>query len=172
MNTSTPRHFTKNKRMILMIVTACAALTGCAYLLSRFIAPEEQPVAESAYQSIQERQAAPSRLIERTESPLNAYVTMEIIHDDVVTRTAPSKARQLFMELQAIPNFQKALENPQARANIERMLNHPEIEKKLNGWFASLVRSAIHDRVKEPDFPEAIAQKEYVDNLFKQYGVA
>lgn len=96
---------------------------------------------------------------------------MEIIEDDVVTRQKASQARKLFMELQANPNFKKALENPKARANIDRLLNHPEIEKKLNGWFASLIRAAIHSKVSEPNFHELVAGETYVDELFKQYGI-
>ena len=107
-----------------------------------------------------------------TPSASHSEASMEIIHDDVVTRTEPSKARLLFLELQSNPNFQKALENPQARANIDRLLDHPEIEKKLNSWYAIAIRRAIHSRVNEPNFAEAVSHEKYVDELFKQYDIA
>lgn len=131
---------------------------GCAYLLYRRLAPT--PITYSTHTSSLQ-----------TSSESYTEATMEIIHDDVITRTAPSKARQLFLELQSNPNFQKALENPQARANIDRLLEHPEIEKKLNSWYAIAIRKAIHSRVNEPNFPEAVAHEKYVDELFKQYNI-
>lgn len=140
-------------------VFLCAVAIGCAYLLYRRLAPI--PTTHTWH-------------VNNTNMPSTSHseATMEIIHDDVVTRTEPSKARLLFLELQSNPNFQKALENPQARANIDRLLDHPEIEKKLNSWYAIAIRRAIHSRVNEPNFAEAVSHEKYVDELFKQYGIA
>lgn len=170
-NNPTAGLFKRSIRLALIIGFVCAAMMGCAYFMHRTWGGK----GSSNHSSPLTPSILNHETSDRAERPLSSYVqtsTMEIIHDDVVTRSAPSKARQLYLELQSNPNFQKALENPEARANIERMLNHPEIEKKLNGWFASLVRSAIHARVSEPDFPEAIANTKYVDDLFKQHGIA
>jgi hypothetical protein len=142
----------------LKMVFLCAITIGCAYLLYRRLV--SAPTTQSTH-AINTETASTSR----------SEATMELIHDDVVTRTEPSKARLLFLELQSNPNFQKALENPQARANIDRLLNHPEIEKKLNSWYAIAIRRAIHSRVNEPNFAEAVSHEKYVDELFKQYDI-
>lgn len=140
-------------------VFLCAVTIGCAYLLYRRLAPWPTTHPTHAFNT----QTAPTS---------HSEATMEIIHEDVVTRTEPSKARLLFLELQSNPNFQKALENPQARANIDRLLDHPEIEKKLNSWYAIAIRRAIHSRVNEPNFAEAVSHEKYVDELFKQYDIS
>ncbi len=142
--------FRKTLKYVLRTIFLCAVVIGCAYLLYRRLAPTSTNMASTSH----------------------SEATMEIIHDDMITRTEPSKARQLFLELQSNPNFQKALESPQARANIDRLLEHPEIEKKLNSWYAIAIRRAIHSRVNEPNFEEAVSHEKYVDELFKQYGIA
>lgn len=149
----------KTIRSLLIIGSICAVITVCAYRLYWYKPTEQTGNLSATYHSA------------ITQSESTSHATMEIIYEDEVTRTAPSKARLLFMELQAHPNFQKALENPQARANIDRMLEHPEIEKKLNSWYAIAIRKVIHSRVNEPNFPELIANPQYVDNLFKEYGI-
>lgn len=156
---------------ILTVGFSCVAFLGAGYWIYRRSQESKfQPI------SLTKSEHTPNK----APSVVHVQATMEVIHDDVVTyqlphqakRTSHTKAHELFEELiKTSPNFNKALENPQARANINRLLMHPEIEKKLNGWFASLIRSAIHNKVNEPDFPELIATETYVDELFKQYGI-
>lgn len=159
MNIPSFESFRKTLKYFLRTVILCAVCIGCAYLLYRRFAPTLTTYPSHAIKT-------------QTGAASHGEATMEIIHDDVVTRTEPSKARLLFLELQSNPNFQKALENPQARANIDRLLDHPEIEKKLNSWYAIAIRRAIHSRVNEPNFAEAVSHEKYVDELFKQYDIA
>ncbi len=159
------------KIKISLVITGLifAALASCAYLVYwRPSSPDFQPFVIVTH-SENELQTSE---IQHQPSIIHVEATMEVIQDDVITIQKATKARKLYMELLENKNFQLALENPQARANIDRLLSHPEIEKKLNGWFASLIRSAIFKRVEDPDFPQLVAAPNYVDDLFKQYGIA
>lgn len=81
-------------------------------------------------------------------------------------------AQRLFQELERDnANFQRALENPQARANIHRLLDHPQLGEYLEGGFAGMVRGGIIRAVNQADFVERIADNAYLDGMLRQYGL-
>lgn len=185
----------KTVTLMLIIGLVCAAALSSAYLLYSHMGSQRPmnetialrfpalPSPASYYASYDEategRMSGSQSDKVESETPEPQVYYPRIIIDSV--RIPPTKgkeakpttkAQELFDELTKHENFLKALENPAARANIDRMLNHPEVEKKLNGWFAIAIRTVIHSRVKEPNFPELIADSKYVDDLFKQHGIS
>lgn len=82
------------------------------------------------------------------------------------------RAQWLFNELQEYnPNFRAALQNPQARANIERFLLHPNVEQHLNGMFGDMIQRRILVQVNDPLFAEQMANNDHVNQLMQQYGL-